>query len=226
LNVEVFFVLGHDAGRGHFLLHERHAADHIFCAVQRAVAGERNDHRRGDGGGRRLLQQRGRQRDLHNRPGTRERESLGGGQRARSREHGLAGVRRRHGSVRVCVLGDLDGVVDQLVRRDICAGSPGTGNAVRNATVALPPGNYSKVQRLATGVNGNQASQVFVVNYTDGSSTRFGPGSVQCAGRAGTISLVTMRKAPHSLGRPGRTIYGAQTTRASSCSPINAIVTR
>jgi polygalacturonase len=52
-------------------------------------------------------------------------------------------------------------------------GAPGTANAVSNATVALPPGNYSKVDLLATGVNGNQASQVFVVNYTDGSSTRF-----------------------------------------------------
>ncbi len=41
-----------------------------------------------------------------------------------------------------------------------------------NALVALPAGNYSKIEWLATGVNGNQANQVFLVNYTDGSSTR------------------------------------------------------
>jgi polygalacturonase len=51
-------------------------------------------------------------------------------------------------------------------------GIPGTANAVSNAVVALPAGNYAKIEWLATGVNGNQANQSFVVNYTDGTSTR------------------------------------------------------
>lgn len=38
-----------------------------------------------------------------------------------------------------------------------------------NQTIPLPPGNYSRLQMLATGVNnsGGQASQPFVVTYTD-----------------------------------------------------------
>ena len=51
-------------------------------------------------------------------------------------------------------------------------GVAGTLNAVSNLTVPLPSGSYSLIDLLATGVNGNQASQVFIVNYTDGSSTR------------------------------------------------------
>ena len=52
-------------------------------------------------------------------------------------------------------------------------GVAGTANAVSNVTVALPAGNYSTLALLATGVNGNQANQTFIVNYTDGSSTKF-----------------------------------------------------
>ena len=48
----------------------------------------------------------------------------------------------------------------------------GTANAVSNVTVALPAGNYSKIDVLAAGVNGNQANQTFIVNYTDGTSTK------------------------------------------------------
>ena len=51
-------------------------------------------------------------------------------------------------------------------------GVPGTANAASNVRVAMPAGHYSKIEWLATGVNGNQANQVFLVNYTDGSSTR------------------------------------------------------
>jgi len=47
----------------------------------------------------------------------------------------------------------------------------GVPDAVRAATVALPAGNFSTLNLLATGVNGNQASQTFTVTYTDGSTT-------------------------------------------------------
>jgi hypothetical protein len=50
-------------------------------------------------------------------------------------------------------------------------GDPRSLNGVSNATVTLPPGNFSKVNLLATGVNGSQVSQAFVINYTDGTST-------------------------------------------------------
>ena len=42
-----------------------------------------------------------------------------------------------------------------------------------NQTIPLPPGNYSRLQMLATAVNGNQASQSFVVTYTDASTATF-----------------------------------------------------
>lgn len=38
-------------------------------------------------------------------------------------------------------------------------------------TIPLPIGNFSTLRMLATGIQGNQASQVFTVTYTDGSTT-------------------------------------------------------
>jgi len=37
-------------------------------------------------------------------------------------------------------------------------------------TIALPSGKFTTLQLLATGINGNQAAQPFVVTYTDGST--------------------------------------------------------
>jgi hypothetical protein len=50
-------------------------------------------------------------------------------------------------------------------------GSAGAVDAVSNTTVALPAGNYSTVMLLATGINGGQTNQKFVVTYTDGTTT-------------------------------------------------------
>lgn len=44
-------------------------------------------------------------------------------------------------------------------------------DAVSNITIPLPAGNYSMINLLGTGVNGNQPGQAFVVTYTDGTST-------------------------------------------------------
>jgi hypothetical protein len=44
-------------------------------------------------------------------------------------------------------------------------------DAVSSATIPLPTGQYTTLGMLATGVNGNQPSQTFVVNYSDGSSS-------------------------------------------------------
>ena len=41
------------------------------------------------------------------------------------------------------------------------------------ATIALPAGNDSTLNLLATAINGNQTNQTFIVNYTDGSSSSF-----------------------------------------------------
>jgi hypothetical protein len=52
--------------------------------------------------------------------------------------------------------------------------SLGTANAVDawyNTTVTLPSGQYNTLKLLATGLQGNQAAQTFVVNYSDGTST-------------------------------------------------------
>jgi hypothetical protein len=42
-----------------------------------------------------------------------------------------------------------------------------------NQTISLPPGNYSRLRMLATGVNGNQPSQSFLVTYTDATTANF-----------------------------------------------------
>lgn len=52
------------------------------------------------------------------------------------------------------------------------AASAATPNAVSATTVTLPAGNYSKLYLLGSGVNGNQANQVFTVSYTDGTTTK------------------------------------------------------
>jgi hypothetical protein len=44
-------------------------------------------------------------------------------------------------------------------------------NGASNTTAALPAGNFSTLNMLATGVNGSQANQTFVVTYTDGTTT-------------------------------------------------------
>jgi hypothetical protein len=52
-------------------------------------------------------------------------------------------------------------------------GAAGVPDAVSNTTIALPAGNYSTLSLLATAVNGNQTSQAFTVNYSDGTSSTF-----------------------------------------------------
>jgi len=44
---------------------------------------------------------------------------------------------------------------------------------VSNTTITLPAGSYTTLSFLGTAVNGNQPSQTFTVNYTDGTSTSF-----------------------------------------------------
>ncbi len=61
--------------------------------------------------------------------------------------------------------------IGQGVRFQI--GTAGVNDVVQAAgqTIGLPAGQYSTLDFLATGVDGNQANQKFTVHYTDGTST-------------------------------------------------------
>ena len=52
-------------------------------------------------------------------------------------------------------------------------GPSNTLDAVSNATITLPAGQYSTLALLGTGLNGNQGSQTFTVTYTDGTKSIF-----------------------------------------------------
>ena len=51
--------------------------------------------------------------------------------------------------------------------------APGPGSAVTSTTIPLPADEDSAITLLASGVNGAQVDQVFVVTYTDGSTQAF-----------------------------------------------------
>ncbi len=50
-------------------------------------------------------------------------------------------------------------------------GAANAADVYSSETIPLPAGQYSTLKLLATGVNGNQASQTFTVTYTDGTTT-------------------------------------------------------
>ena len=52
-------------------------------------------------------------------------------------------------------------------------GAAGVADAVSSTTIALPAGNDTTLNILATGVNGGQTGQSFVVTYTDGTTSTF-----------------------------------------------------
>lgn len=54
-------------------------------------------------------------------------------------------------------------------------GKPNVPNAIYGTgqTIALPPGRFTSLQMLATGINGNQTAQVITVTYTDGTTSQF-----------------------------------------------------
>ncbi|HZU29236.1 MAG TPA: protease pro-enzyme activation domain-containing protein [Bryobacteraceae bacterium] len=89
-------------------------------------------------------------------------------------------------------------------------GPPNAPSAVSNATVPLPPGQFARLFVLATAVNGNQANQVFTVNYSDGSTASFTQSlSDWCApqGYRGEAKAVSMGWRDNSTGtRDTRTL--------------------
>jgi hypothetical protein len=52
-------------------------------------------------------------------------------------------------------------------------GAAGQLNAMSKTTLNLPTANDSELYLLATGVNGSQLNQNFIVTYTDGTTTTF-----------------------------------------------------
>jgi hypothetical protein len=52
-------------------------------------------------------------------------------------------------------------------------GTSGAPDAVYGKTIALPAGNFGSLKLLATGINGNQLGQSFVVTYTNGTTSTF-----------------------------------------------------
>jgi hypothetical protein len=52
-------------------------------------------------------------------------------------------------------------------------GSADAHDAVTSTTISLPPGNYSSLGILGTGIYGSQVNQVFTVTYSDGSTVHF-----------------------------------------------------
>lgn len=55
-------------------------------------------------------------------------------------------------------------------------GPPNVANAVKNAIIPLPQGQYSSLLMVAAAINGTQAAQNFTVNYADGSTQTFTQG--------------------------------------------------
>ena len=66
-------------------------------------------------------------------------------------------------------------------------GPVSAADAVSSATITLPAGIYPTLKLLATGVNGPQSNQAFVVTYTDGTTSTF----TQSLSDWGTESSIT-----------------------------------
>jgi hypothetical protein len=92
----------------------------------------------------------------------------------------------------------------------------GVNNVIQatGQTITLPPGSYSAVDLLATGVNGSQANQTFTVNYTDGTSKTFTQSLSDWASPQGytgeSVALTTAYRNTASGGRNTSTfnVYG------------------
>jgi hypothetical protein len=92
-------------------------------------------------------------------------------------------------------------------------GTVNASNAVKGSgqTITLTSGKYSYLRMLATGVNGNQASQSFVVTYSDGTTSTFTQGiSDWCTPQSytGESKAVTMTYRDKYDGtKPSQTCY-------------------
>lgn len=90
-------------------------------------------------------------------------------------------------------------------------GPANAANVVSSTTIPLPAGNFAVVNLLGTGVNGNQASQKFTVNYQDGTYSDYFQGLSDWfspSGFAGeTNGAVLPYRNVYSGARDGRTFH-------------------
>jgi hypothetical protein len=105
--------------------------------------------------------------------------------------------------------------------------------AATGQTISLPAGNFSTLNFLATGTNGNQSNQTFIVKYTDGTSTTFSEGISDWFAPQGypgeSVALASPYRNTAQGGRDNRTfdVYGyslplnTSKTVASVTLPIN-----
>ena len=82
-------------------------------------------------------------------------------------------------------------------------GAAGTADAVSNKTVALPAVNASTLNVLAAAINGNQPGQIFVVTYTDGSTSSFTQGISDWYTPANYPGESQALKMPYRIGPAG-----------------------
>jgi subtilase family serine protease len=108
-------------------------------------------------------------------------------------------------------------------------GPANTADAVSGKTVSLPSGQFSNINLLATGVNGNQVAQLFKVTYSDGTSSTFTQNLSDWFAPqnfAGETKAMTMPYRDNGQGqKDNRTFYLYQYTFALSANKTVVSVT-
>ena len=84
-------------------------------------------------------------------------------------------------------------------------GATGALDAVSNATITLPAGNYATLDLLGTAVNGNQTAQSFIVTYTDGTTSSFTQSLSDWATPAGYSGETLVLQMPYRITSTGAT---------------------
>ena len=116
---------------------------------------------------------------------------------------------RRWGMLIPANLTGFDGKLPRFM--SFMLGLANTLDAVSSTTIPLPPGQYATLAMLGTGVDGNQASQTFVVHYSDGTSSTFAQSMSDWftpQNYAGESVVVTMPYRDNNAGeKDARTFY-------------------
>jgi hypothetical protein len=84
-------------------------------------------------------------------------------------------------------------------------GPANVADAVSSKTVDLPNEKFASIRILATAVEGNQRSQIFTVNYTDGTSASFTQTLSDWSGDGSIHGESVAAHVPYRLGGDGST---------------------
>jgi hypothetical protein len=82
-------------------------------------------------------------------------------------------------------------------------GTPGALDAASSVTIPLPHGNFSTINLLGTGVNGNQPAQTFVVTYTDGTTATISQGLSDWHASHHYVGEADVLSVPYRITRTG-----------------------